>query len=89
MDIPKIIIIYDGIWEGNAYKGSILEIVFVPSNLTYDSLVVLVHRIVRADPNCFVYDLKSLLNTHDKIVRFKIESDRGLRYVLKVGNEDS
>ena len=60
--------------------------VLVPSNINYESFVFLVHKIVRVDPNCFVYDIRSLYNTYGKIVRFKIESDRDLQFVLKVEN---
>ena len=50
------------------------KMVCVPSNLTYETL--LEYGIVRVDPNSFVYDLRSLLNTHNKIARFKIQNDR-------------
>ena len=63
--------------------------VFVPSNLTYEALVVFIHGIICANSNSFVYDLRSLLNTHSKMVRFKIKNDRDLQYVLRVKNEIS
>ena len=68
-------------------KGGLSEMVLVLSNLTYESLVVLMHRIVHANPNFFVYNTRSLFNTHEKIVRFKIENDKDLQFVLKVGND--
>ena len=60
----------------------------MPSNLTYEALLVLVHGIVCADPNSCVYDLRSLFSTHGKVVRFKIQDDRDLQYVLRVGDMD-
>ena len=62
--------------------------VFVPSNLTYEALLVMVDEIVRTYPNSFVYDLKSFLNVHGKMIRFKIQNDRNLQYVLRVGYKD-
>ena len=44
------------------------------------------HKTVRADLNYFVYDIRTLYNIHGRNVRFKIESDRDLKFVLKVGN---
>ena len=63
--------------------------VFVPSNLTYEALVVFIHGIICANSNSFVYDLRSLLNTHRKIARFMIQNDRDLQYVLRVRHGDS
>ena len=60
--------------------------VSVFSNINYEYLVFLVHKIVHADLNYFVYDIRTLYNTHGRNVRFKIESDRDLQCVLKVGN---
>ena len=88
MDYPKILITYGGNWKGNTYKGSLSEMLFVLSNLTYEALLVLVYEIVHIDPNRFVYDFRSLLNTHGKMARFKIQNDNDLQYVLRVGNED-
>ena len=62
--------------------------VFVPSNSTYEALLMMVDEIVRTYPNSFVYDLKSLLNVHGKMIRFKIQNDRNLQYVLRVGYKD-
>ena len=66
MDEPIIIIIYGGIWDGDTYKGGRSNMVLVPSNINYESLVFLVHKIVRVDLNYFVYDIKTLYNTHIK-----------------------
>ena len=62
------------------------DMVLVPSNMNYESLFFLVHKIICVDPNFYVYDIRSLYNTHGKIVRFNIESDKHLQFVLKVGN---
>ena len=86
MDEPRIIINYSGIWDGNIYKDGRSNMVLVPSNINYKFLVFLVHKTVRADLNYFVYDIRTLYNTHGRNVRFKIESDRDLQFVLKVGN---
>ena len=86
MDDQRIIINYGGIYDGNTYKGDLSDMVLVPSNMNYEYFVFLEHKIVRADPNCFVYDIRSLYNTHGKIVRFKIENDKDLQFMFKVGN---
>ena len=86
MDEPRIIINYGGIWDGDTYKDGRSNMVLEPSNINYKSLVFLVHKTVRADLNYFVYDIRTLYNTHDRNVRFKIESDRDLQFVLKVEN---
>ena len=57
--------------------------IFVPSNLTYKVLLVVVRGIIRVDPNSCVYDLRSLLNTYDKMTRFKIQNNKDLQYVLR------
>ena len=68
------------------YKDGRSNMVLVPSNINYESLVFLVHKIVRTDLNYFVYDIIILYNTHGRNVRLKIERDRDLQFVLKVGN---
>ena len=60
--------------------------VLVPSNINYKFLVFLVHNTVCANLNYFIYDIKTLYNTYGRNVRFKIESDRDLQFVLKVRN---
>ena len=42
------------------YKGGLLDMVLVPSNMNYEFLVFLVHKILRPDLNYFVYDIRSL-----------------------------
>ena len=76
MDDSRILIIYGGNWEGNTYNDGLSWMLFVPSNLTYEVLLVLVHEIVGAYPGSCVYDIRSLLNTHSKMARFKIQNDR-------------
>ena len=51
-------------------------------NLTNEDLLSTVHEIVGADHNSFVYEMKSLLNTSGKIVRFKIKNDRDVQFAL-------
>ena len=46
----------------------------------------MVHEIVCADPNKYVYELKSLLNINGKIAKFKIKNDKDVQYVLGKGN---
>ena len=36
---------------------------------------MLVHEIIHANSNSFVYDLRNLLNTYGKMARFKIQND--------------
>ena len=51
-------------------------------NLTYEELLSTVHEIVCADRNSFVYEMKSLSNTIEKIARFKIKNDRDIQFAL-------
>ena len=44
------------------------------------------HKTVRADLNYFVYDIRTLYNTHGRNARFEIKNDKDLQFVLKVGN---
>ena len=66
MDEPRIIINYSGIWDGDTYKGGQSDMVLVPSNINYKSLVFLVHKTVHADLNYFICDIKTLYNTHGR-----------------------
>ena len=68
--------------EVNIYNDCYPKMVFVPKNLTYETLLVIVHEIVCVDLNSCVYELRSLLNINDKIARFKIKNDRDVQYVL-------
>ena len=87
IDNIRILINYDGYWKGNIYKDGYLEMVFVPRNLTYEILLVMVHEIVCSNLSKYVYELRSLLNINGKIIRFKIKNDRDLQYVLRERNE--
>ena len=69
----QLIINFGGHWERNIYKGGDEEITLVDRNLTYEDLLSTVHDIVEADRNSFVYEIRSLLNTFGKIVKFKIK----------------
>ena len=51
-------------------------------NLTYEDLLLRVYEIVCVDFNSCVYEMKSFLNTIDKIVRFKIKNDEDVQFVL-------
>ena len=56
--------------------------IFVLRNLTYEALLVMVHKIVCVDLNSCVYEIKSMLNTNGKIAKFKIKNDKDVQYVL-------
>ena len=45
-------------------------------NLRYEDLLSTVHEIVEADRNNFVYEIRSLLNTSEKTVKFKIKNNK-------------
>ena len=68
--------------ENEIYKDGYPEMVFMPRHLTYEALLIMVHEIVCVDLNSCVYGLWSLLNTNDKIARFKIKNDRDIQYAL-------
>ena len=78
----KLLINCDRYWKGSIYKDSYLEMVFVHKNLTYEVLLVMLHKIVCTDLNSCIYEIKSLLNTNGKIARFKIKNDRDVQFVL-------
>ena len=60
--------------------------IFVLRNLTYDGMLVMMHEIFCIDPNSYVYKLRFLLNTNNKITRFKIKNHGDVQYVLGEGN---
>ena len=62
--------------ENELYTMIGLQRWFVPRNLTYEALLVILYEIICVDLNSCVYVLRYLLNTNDKIVRFKIKNDR-------------
>ena len=84
MDDISILINYGGQWKRNTYKDGYPKMVFVPKNLTYKTLFVIVHEIVYVDLNNCVYEIRTLFNTNGKIVRFKIKNDRDVQYVWRV-----
>ena len=56
--------------------------VFAPKNMTIDALLVMVHEIVGANPNRFVYELRFLFKTDNNVAKLNIKNDRDLPYVL-------
>ena len=52
-------------------------------NLTYEDLLSTVHEMVEANRNSFVYEMRSLLNASEKIVKFKIKNDRDVQFAIK------
>ncbi|XVF67613.1 hypothetical protein PTKIN_Ptkin10aG0135400 [Pterospermum kingtungense] len=91
MDEPRLIITYGGNWDDldrTIYRGGFSEILVVPTNLSFKTLLGLVHKIVRVDLNIFAYELRSLLipKILGSVIGFKIENDRHLQHLLKVGN---
>ena len=65
----------------------VIQRIFVPTNLTYEAFLVMVHEIVCDDFSSCVYELKSLLNTNGKIAKFKIKNDTNVQYMLEEGDE--
>ena len=49
----------------------------------------MVNEIVYTDLNSCVYELRTLLNTNGKMVRFKRMNDRDVQYVLGDGDKIS
>ena len=52
-------------------------------NLKYKDLLSMVHEIVSATRNSFVYEMKFLLNASGKTIKFKIKNDRDAQFVLE------
>ena len=82
MEDIQLLINCGGHWEASIYQGGYFEITFMDRNLTYEDLLSTVHEIVGATHNSFVYEMKSLLNTAEKIDKFKIKNDRDVQFVL-------
>ena len=55
-------------------------------NLRYEDLLSAVHEMVEADRNSFVYEMRSLLNTFGKIIKFKIKNDRDVQFAIEKTN---
>ena len=60
--------------------------VFVPKNLTFHALLVMMHEIFSVESNRFVYELIYLFNTDSRVARLKIKIDRYLHYMLVEAN---
>ena len=78
----KLYLTYSEIWVGNKYHGGNTNIVFVEKNLMVYELLVKVHEIVGCDLNRFVYELVSVFDIDDRVVRLNIKIDRDLHYIL-------
>ena len=50
-----------------------MEITLVDRNLTYEDLLSMMHEMVEAVRNNFVYEMRFLLNASRKTVKFKIK----------------
>ena len=72
----QLIINFGGHWKGSIYEGGDAEIILVDTNLRYEDLLLMVHGMVEADRNSFVYEIRSLLNTCGKTVKLTIKNDR-------------
>ena len=46
----------------------------------------MVHGMVEADRNSFVYEIRSLLNTCGKTVKLMIKNDRDVQFAIEKGN---
>ena len=68
-----ILITYGENLKGNKYHGGNSKMVFIPKKLTFDALLVMVHEIIRANPNKFVCELRSSFNTDCRVARSKIK----------------
>ena len=82
----QLIINFGGHWEGSIYEGGDSEIILVDTNLRYEDLFSRVHRIVEADRNSFVYEIRSLLNACGKIVKLQIKNDRDVQFAIEKAN---
>ena len=69
----QVIINFSEHWEGSIYQSGDVEINLVDRNLRYEDLLSTVHEMVEADRNSFVYEMRYLLNTSRKTVKFKIK----------------
>ena len=86
MEDIRILVRCGGHWKGNIYNNSYPEMIFMPRNLTYETLLVIVHEIVCVYLNSCAYELRFRLNTNGKIARFRIKNDKDVQYVLGKGN---
>ena len=72
----QLIINFGGHWERSIYKGGDVEIILVDTNLRYEDLFSIVHRMVEVNRNSFVYEIRSLLNAFEKTLKLKIKNSR-------------
>ena len=56
------------------------------TNLRYEDLFSTVHGMIEADRNSFVYEIRSLLNASEKIIKLKIKNDRDLQFTIEKAN---
>ena len=77
---------FGGHWKGSIYQGGDAEIILVDRNLRYKDLFSMVHGMVEADRNSFIYEIRSLLNTCGKTVKFKIKNDRDVQFAIEKAN---
>ena len=82
----QLIINFGGHWEGCIYQGGDAEITLVDRNLRYKNLLSMVHEMVKADHNNFIYEMRSLLNASKKTIKFKIKNDRDVQFAIKKAN---
>ena len=55
-------------------------------NLTYKDLLSTVHEMVETDYNSFVYEMRYLLNTSGKTVKFKIKNNIDVQFEIEWAN---
>ena len=82
----QLIINFGGHWEGSIYQGGDAEIILVDTNLRYEDLFSTVHGMVEVDHNIFVYEIRSLLNICEKIVKLKIKNDKDVQFAIEKAN---
>ena len=82
----QLIINFGGHWKRSIYQGGDVEITLVDRNLRYEDLLSTVHEMVEADHNSFVYEMRSLLNTFGKTIKFKIKNDINVQFMIEKSN---
>ena len=53
------------------------------TNLRYEDLFSMMHGMVEADCNSFVYKIRSLLNACGKTVKLQIKNDRDVQFAIE------
>ena len=82
----QLIINFGGHWEERIYEGGDAEIILVDRNLRYEDLLSTMHEMVQVDHNSFLYEMRSLLYTFGKSVKFKIKNDRDVQFMIEKAN---